>query len=213
MIRLGARLSHARKLKKVTIEQAAKALRIREEFLTALETGTYEKLPSSAYAIGFVGNYAEYLGLPKNETVAMFRREFDEKRVYKVLPTEFTKTKEFNVKRFHFQQTFGLVALIAFCVIAYITFQYRYLFLNPALDIYEPKENDVLQSNQLTISGKTDPNATVSINNVVISVDQNGEFTKQMDLFEGKTAIQIQAQNRFGKKTIVQRHITVKLSQ
>jgi cytoskeletal protein RodZ len=213
MIRLGQRLQHARKLKKVTLEQAAKSLRIREEFLAALESGSYEKLPSSAYAIGFVGNYAEFLGLPKNETVAMFRREFDEKRVYPVLPNQFTKTKEFKVKRFHMQQTVGIIAVVVCCIAVYIGFQYRFLFFPPGLDIYEPKDNQTYSSNEITISGKTDPNAIVKINNFVISVDQNGEFSKQIDAFEGKTIVQITAENRFGKKTVVSRHIDIKSSQ
>jgi cytoskeletal protein RodZ len=210
MIALGQRLIHARKVKKITLEQAAKQLRIRTEFLDALENGEYQKLPSSAYAIGFVGNYAEYLGLPKAETVAMFRREYDEKRVYSVLPEEFTKTKEFKVKRVHFNQTLSIFTLIALCTIGYLLFQYRFAFLNPTLDVYTPSENVVVNSGEVMITGRSDPNSTVLINNTVVSVDQNGNFSKQLDLFEGKTVIQISAVNRFGKKNTIERHIDVK---
>jgi cytoskeletal protein RodZ len=213
MIRLGQRLIHARKLKKITLTQAAKQLRIREEFLDALEKGEYKKLPSSAYAIGFVGNYAQYLGLPKLETVAMFRREFDERNVYDVLPEEFTKTKEFKVKRVHYNQTVGIVIAILFCIVGYIAFQYRSAFLNPSLDIYAPNENEVVTAGEVMVTGRADPNATVLVDNTAVSVDQNGNFSKQVDLFEGKTVIQITAVNRFGKKNMIQRHIEVKQSQ
>lgn len=213
MIGLGQRLTHARKLKRITLEQAAKALRIRTEFLEAIETGEYKKLPSAAYATGFVGNYAQYLGLSKSETVAMFRREYDEKREYAVLPNEFTKTKEFNVKRFHFQQTFGIFALIAFCIIGYMAFQYRFFFFSPTLEVYTPKENEVFQTNEVFISGKTDPNATVTVNNNIVTVNPDGDFSKQVSVFAGKTIVTISSENRFGKKTVIHRNIDVQLEQ
>lgn len=143
----------------------------------------------------------------------MFRREFDEKRVYTVLPGEFTKTKEFSVKRFHFQQTFGIFALIAFCIVGYMAFQYRFFFFNPSLDVYTPKENEVFQTNEIFISGKTDPNATVTVNNSIVTVDQNGAFSKQISVFSGKTVVAVSAENRFGKKSVVHRQIEVKTNQ
>ena len=80
MLSLGKRLQAARKRQNITIEQASRALRIRPEFLQALENGEYAKLPP-AYGYGFVGNYAQYLSLSKNEAIAMFHREYDEKNI------------------------------------------------------------------------------------------------------------------------------------
>ncbi|MGH2637780.1 MAG: helix-turn-helix domain-containing protein, partial [Rhabdochlamydiaceae bacterium] len=68
------------------MEEIAAAIKIRPEFLSAIEKGDYQHLPSPAYASGFVTNYAAYLGFPKRETLALFRREFDEQKAYKVLP-------------------------------------------------------------------------------------------------------------------------------
>src|SRR5664279_124356 len=109
MVRVGQRLYKERIQKKLTIDEIAKATRIKPIFLQAIEQGEYNKLPSPAYAIGFVRNYADYLGLPKAEITALFRREFDEKKAFKVLPDSLVKTKEFPVKRFQIQQSIFVI--------------------------------------------------------------------------------------------------------
>lgn len=210
MVPLGKRFQLARKRQNITLEQASTDLKIRPEFLQALEKGAYSNLPSAAYTQGFVGNYAHYLGLPKNESIAMFRREFDEKKVYSVLPQSMTRNAEFKVKRLRLQQT-GLLILAVFLIIGgYLLYQYRYAFLSPPLEVITPKENEIIKSNTIQISGKSDPNATVMVNTNTVSVDSQGNFSKQIDLFSGKTIIQISATNRFGKKSIIQRTVEVK---
>ena len=210
MIRLGQRLSGARLAKRITLEEAAKSLRIRIEFLQALEKGEYDKLPSSAYAVGFVGNYATFLGLPKEETVKMFRREFEGKSDYTILPEGFTKQKEFSTQRFHIRQI-GFLGILVICVIGYILFQYRFVILSPSLELSTPKDNGVFQTSEITISGKSDPNATVYVNTAPVSLQQDGSFSKELELFEGDSIVRVEAINRFGKKTIIERHISVEL--
>ena len=210
MVPLGKRFQLARKRQNITLEQASKALRIRPEFLLALESGDYSGLPASAYALGFVGNYAQYLGMPKKETLAMFRREYDEKKIYSVLPDGFTKT-EFKVKRIRVQQAVFFILGLFLLIGAYILYQYRFAFISPPLVVYSPKENEIIPTTEITVTGKTDPHATVSVNNSPVSLDSNGNFTKRIDLFEGKTQIQVSASNRFGKKVIIQRRVDVKL--
>lgn len=210
MVSLGKRLQLARQRQNITIEQASKALKIRPEFLQALEKGEYSMLPSTAYAHGFVGNYAQFLGLPKKETIAMLRREFDEKKAYRVLPTGLTHTAEFKIKRIRIQQAAVLILLIFTLIGGYILYQYRYAFLSPPLSVHTPKENEILTSTTVQVSGKSDPNATVIVNNSAVSLDQDGNFTKQVDLFSGKTMIEITATNRFGKRSSIKRFIEVK---
>src|SRR3989339_1967543 len=86
MVSLGQKIKSARLKKGLTINDAAKATKIRAEFLTAIEKNEYKKLPEKTYAYGFVRNYIEFLDLPKEEMLALFRREFDEEKVFKVLP-------------------------------------------------------------------------------------------------------------------------------
>ncbi len=63
-----ARLSHRRELADVAAE-----LRIREQYLKAIEEGRLADLPGTTYAFGFVRAYAEYLGLNAGDIARRFR--------------------------------------------------------------------------------------------------------------------------------------------
>ncbi|MCL5970461.1 MAG: helix-turn-helix domain-containing protein [Patescibacteria group bacterium] len=210
MIRVGSKLKEERIRKKISLEEVAKAIKIRPSFLSAIEKGDYQKLPSSAYAVGFVRNYASFLGLPEKEILALFRREFDEEKYFKVLPEGLYKKEDFPIKRIKFQQTILVVFLIFLALLAYILFQYRYAIINPPLSLDLPKENSVISSKSVTVAGTTDSNATLYVNNSSVSLDKDGKFKKELDLFPGKSTIKIKAVNRFGKQTEIERRIEVK---
>jgi cytoskeleton protein RodZ len=53
----------------------AKALRIREPILTAIEEGRFDQLPGPVYAVGFIRAYAAYLGLDTETIVMKFKGE------------------------------------------------------------------------------------------------------------------------------------------
>ncbi|GGF00135.1 hypothetical protein GCM10011611_02150 [Aliidongia dinghuensis] len=57
------------------LRDVAAALRIRPDYLEALERNTVEGLPGVAYATGFLRAYADYLGLDGNEAVRRFKTE------------------------------------------------------------------------------------------------------------------------------------------
>ncbi|NKB45263.1 MAG: DUF4115 domain-containing protein [Alphaproteobacteria bacterium] len=59
------------------LQEIAKILRIRYGYLVAIEDGRHEDLPGSAYSVGFVRAYADYLGLDGNEVVRRLREETD----------------------------------------------------------------------------------------------------------------------------------------
>ena len=79
------------------MEDVAKATKIKSQFLSYIEKGNYQKLPSASYAHGFVSNYARFLGLPDEEILALFRREFDEDKAYRVLPKGLEEREEFPI--------------------------------------------------------------------------------------------------------------------
>lgn len=209
MVRVGQRLYKERLQKKLSLEDIARATKIKQSFLAAIEKGEYHKLPSPAYAQGFVRNYASYLGLPKAEITALFRREFDEKKAYKVLPDSLIKTQEFSLNRIRVQESLLIVGVVFVLFLTFLAFQYRYVFLAPSLTVSSPR-NGISTTREVTVSGKTDSNATVVVNNEPVSLRSNGEFTKKLTFFEGKRSIIVKAKNRMGKETVVKRDILVK---
>lgn len=208
MIRVGQRLREARTAKGLTLEDVAQATKIRPAFLSAIERGEYHKLPSPSYAHGFVSNYAEYLGLPKREVLAIFRREFDEEKQIKVLPQGFVKEDSLPVRRLKIRRTLLGIVGILILVVAFLLYQYRFAFLNPPLTISQPKEGDTVQQ-EIVVTGKTDPSVSLSVNNDPVSLDDNGNFMKHITAFPGKTTILVKAVNKFGRQSVVQRTVTV----
>jgi len=71
--RLGDELREAREALGASVEDMSKQLRIRRVYLVALEEGRLKDLPSAAYALGFVRNYAGALGLDAADMVRRFR--------------------------------------------------------------------------------------------------------------------------------------------
>lgn len=65
-----ARQEHGQELTTV-----AQVLRIRLIYLEAIEAGNFDALPGTAYAIGFLRTYSEFLGLDGDEIVERFKRE------------------------------------------------------------------------------------------------------------------------------------------
>ena len=72
---VAAVLRRAREKHGQDVRSVAQVLRIRQAYLEALESGSFDKLPGNAYALGFLRTYAEYLGLNANNIIDRFKEE------------------------------------------------------------------------------------------------------------------------------------------
>jgi hypothetical protein len=116
------------------------------------------------------------------------------------LPT--FKSKDKSIKKIViFTPRNFMIALVIFVVFGYIAFQYSSYFLGPKLEVVEPKDQMIVKNNIVEVSGKTDPYATVLINNEESYVQLDGTFKKTLYLFEGNREITIDSKNRNGKNT------------
>lgn len=210
MISVGQRLKAERIKRKLSLEEVSIATKIRPSFLEAIEAGNYHQLPSSAYAAGFVRNYVEYVELPEREMMAMFRRECEAEKEVKVLPKGFEEKRTLKKKRFGFQKTTLAIIALFVILIGYLIYQYRFALLAPTLEVTTPKEAAVVTGTSVVVSGKTDPSNSVYVNDELTTVDQNGNFKKNIDVFPGKSTITIKAVNAFSKETVAERSVEVK---
>lgn len=209
MTKAGIKLKEKRLEKGLTLEDVSKSTKIKVEFLEFIENGSYEKLPSVSYAQGFVRNYAKFLGLNEKEIMAIFRREFEGEKIYRVLPKGFEREDEFPIKRFKMRRSALFIIFGILIFLGYILFQYRYAVINPPLTIVSPKDLSQTSSSQITIFGKTDPNATVYVDSNAVSVDGSGNFQKVINVFPGKVTITVKAINKFLKETVKKLEVNV----
>jgi len=209
MIRIGDKFREERESKKLTIGEVAKATKIKAEFIDVIEKGEYEKLPSPAYANGFVKNYAKYLGLDEEKSLALFRREFDVKKNYEVLPKGFTDTKSYSFSKLKIGRSLLFAGIIVAFIVGFILFQYRSAFLNPKLTINSPIENETITSLSIEVNGKTSKDATLVINDQDVTVERDGTFSKEITVFPGNSTLIIKSENRYGRVSMIERKILV----
>src|SRR3989344_6932940 len=72
---LGSVLRTARSKAEISLEQAEAATKIPLKYLSALETGNYNRLPAEAYNLGYVRCYAEYLHLNPDKIISLYKAE------------------------------------------------------------------------------------------------------------------------------------------
>lgn len=73
--RAGRKLTEARNQRGLTLDEVAERIRVRREFLEALEEMNVKLLPGKAYALAFLRSYAQELGIPVKEIVDQFQSE------------------------------------------------------------------------------------------------------------------------------------------
>jgi cytoskeleton protein RodZ len=72
-ISVGQRLRKIRMDRGVTLDEVARITRITKAYLIALEEDAFEKLPSEAYARGFLRIYSNFLGIPNDEILNLYQ--------------------------------------------------------------------------------------------------------------------------------------------
>jgi cytoskeletal protein RodZ len=70
---IGEKLRLARERNNLTIDQIARETHVAKRFLKALEDEDFSVFPGETYAMGFLRNYAEYLGLNAEELIGIYR--------------------------------------------------------------------------------------------------------------------------------------------
>lgn len=208
MRRISEILQDKRLEKGYSLENVVKAIKIKKDFIIAIEDGRYFDLPSESYAMGFIKNYAQYLGVDKNKAAALFRREYEGVQGG-VLPTFKSRDAKPAGKILFTPKNF-IISIITLVIIGYIAFQYNSFFFGPKLEVVQPKDKMVVKNNIVEVSGKTDPYATVLINNEESYVQLDGTFKKTLYLFEGERIVMVTSQNRNGKNTKKLIHVTVR---
>jgi len=88
MYGVGDVLRQTRSRRGLSLEEVERATRIPRKYLLALEEGDVSRLPSPAYARGFLRAYANYLGLDEGEVLSLLPRTEEELRLRPLVRVE-----------------------------------------------------------------------------------------------------------------------------
>jgi len=208
---VGQVLKEEREKKFYTLDEIEKATKIRKELLEALEAGQYLKLPPPTFVQGFIKNYGKFLGLSQDKLLAIYRREFSE---LKYSPRILDSFKDpVGKKKFKFTPARALGSVILGLIITffvYLWIQYRFLVGGPFLEVSRPVDQLNTTSAAIQVTGRTDPEAKVSINNQEVGVDTSGKFSQEIKLIDNTNNIEISAKSKSGQVTKIERTVFLK---
>lgn len=206
---VGELLKGARLTKNIRRTQISRKTKIGLEYIKALEKNEFNKLPEAAFVRGFIRNYANAVDLNPDQALAVFRRDYDQDPRGQVIPRKLTQPNTRTQSLFTPKTTLVLSSIIFVSLLgAYFVYQYRLLAGAPQLVITQPQDNERVNAT-LTVVGRTDPQATIAINNQKVEVGEDGVFEQSLILPEGTRTITIEATSRSGKTKTVQRTVQV----
>jgi cytoskeletal protein RodZ len=198
---LGEKLKKFRSEGRITLFEVSRETKIPVKYLEMIEEGKYESLPPDVYVRGFLRGYGEYLGLDPEKLVGLYQRERDiEENITKEETKPIAKVK--RVPSFVVTPkiiTAGIVTLIILGGFFYLYKEIGRFAAEPRLSIAEPSENTSIDNNSVIVSGFTDQDAKLFINDQPVLVNEKGEFRENILLQNGVNNITISATNRFGK--------------
>lgn len=208
---VGQILKDAREDKFYTLEEVEKSTKIRKELLIALESDDYCKLPPSTFVQGFIKNYGKFLGLDEEKLLAVFRREFSEKKHRPYIMSAFAHP----VERGKFKITPGrilgvVISLIILSFFAYLWTQYRQFVGSPNLTVISPIDQQTTDNSKIMVEGKTDPEIKVTINSQEIPVSVDGNFKEEISLSSQVNKVTVVAISKVGQKVQIERTVYLK---
>lgn len=201
-------IKEARLRKKISLARLGDETKIKKEFLEAIESGEWNKLPDLPVLTGFVKNIADFLGIGQSRLVAMLRRDYPPQKLSVNPSPDVAEAFTWTPKL-----TFYVgAAIIGVFILGYLTFQYAHFVRPPSLSVAVPLEGATVSTPQVKVEGKTDPDTTVKVNNQPIFVNEDGSFSAEIQVYEGTGEIIITAISRTGKETTVRRTIKPELN-
>ena len=204
---LGDELRLARERRLESLEDAAKALKIKPEYIVAIESEDWQSLPVGLYGKIFLKRYVAYLGLDYR---ILFKG-----RSQKSLYNDFDKSVFFNkvVKKDELRvwprrwRNLAVIIIIGICFL-YLVLYLKNIFSPPELYISTPSEQ-VVDDWMVMVSGKADPETEVTVNNEITLLDKEGFFSRKVNLGPGVNTITIKAKKKYSRERIITKQVLV----
>ncbi|MFA4942213.1 MAG: helix-turn-helix domain-containing protein [Patescibacteria group bacterium] len=206
---IGDQLRFTRLQKDLSVEEVARFLKVKPEYVYALEDEDYALLPGGIYGKIFLKKYVNFLGLDYKKIVKSFVKE---RRIYASEDDDvFSKKVIKRRKLIIFPKVFRnllIVLAIVTCVL-YLGFYLKKITAAPHLAIITPAGNLVQSELNVDILGETEPESEVAINGQTVLIDKDGKFFQKIALKRGVNIIVVKAKKKYSREQVVTRQILV----
>uniref|UniRef100_A0A7C4TJ84 Helix-turn-helix domain-containing protein n=1 Tax=candidate division WWE3 bacterium TaxID=2053526 RepID=A0A7C4TJ84_UNCKA len=201
---VGQILKTAREQKKFTLEDVHKFVKIHPKFLIALEEGDYNQFSNKIHAKGFLKIYSEFLDLDVSQVLAFWRREYEAMFEKKENLKPKFEVKSLKKSGFVITPSFIIASVSVFLTVGffgYLFYQYRTYAGAPKLEIYSPQNNMIANYEIVDVTGKTDMDAELMINNQKVITDKDGGFATSIRLKPGLNTLSFLSVSKLKKET------------
>lgn len=209
--RICMRLKALRENAGVSLDELALKTKINRTYLEALEDCNFSKLTfSSIYLKNFVKKYVQTLGGDPRPYLDQFT---DEELTCKEKPKVLAPAHH----RFMFQLSdipgairFGILGLVVIGLLSYLGLHVHNILKPPYLIVANPTDGYISKENSIIISGTTEPETKIMVNDVTIKNDEQGNFSETITLTPGINTLIIKAENKHGRMAKDTRHVIYK---
>jgi len=212
MVTVGEVVKNKREKLKISLDTASSETKIQKRFLQYIEKDEFFPFESEVFLTGFIKIYAKYLNLDVDKVLALYRRTNPIPKEKKESITKNTYTakrkKDFVVT----PKIIIIILLVLFSllIIGYIGSQIYKFQRPPKLTISFPQNESTVTEENVKVTGKTEKDVSIEINDVVAEINEQGEFQKEVTLIEGSNLITIKAKKN--NNSILETVETIKIT-
>lgn len=203
---LADKLKQSRLEQDKTLEEAARVTKIQIKYLEILEEGDYQKLPGDIYAKAWLKLYGDFLGLQINELLVDYKIEksVSDKLAKVEAPKPENKLKPAtNILKPKVLKMMG-IGLLILVLFTYLGWEVNNIISPPEVVIFEPASNLRTTESSIVITGQTQPEVQLTINNELVLLDEEGNFSQAINLINGLNNLQISAKKKHSKEQVVE---------
>lgn len=191
----GSMLIKARNRKNISLDEASKDIGISFKYLEALEFNKLKDLPSDDEAKDMLEKYCHYLEVDFDDCWSNTRKDTGFLDIKKIGDVE----KKYFMSWPKLIRRVMVLALIA-AILIFLALKVEQIFTPPYLDIAYPIDGSIVEVKQITISGQSEAEVELMVNNKEIFVDETGSFETTIDLQKGLNLIKITAKKRYSRE-------------
>lgn len=182
----------------LSLQQISDEIKIKREYLENIEKDDFDSFESKVFLNGFIKNYADFLGLDVDKVTALYRRSIDEDLKKPFLKTQQKQEKKafnFDIKSLITPTNIIIVIVFAFIVglISYISVQFYNFNKSPLLTIYTPETTSTTADDKISITGITESDVLLFINDSEINVNEDNTFETEVSLVKGSNTVTVKA--------------------
>lgn len=194
---IGRVLREYRQKNHLSTTELSRRTSVPTDIIESLENEETRRLPAASLVKGYVKLISAEVGLSEENALALFRRDLGKQ----------TKSVAMPRRRRIWRLTLSprLLSLTALWIAIFIGgawafWQWRQLGQEPFLVISSP-QNYAIVGSPVIINGQAHPDASVTVNTEIVSLDQQGRFNLTLELPPGERAVVVQAVDRRGRQS------------